>query len=130
MLVVDATVAVAASHTRLGFASLTPNRLTAPPLMLVETSSVLHEMAWRGEVSAAHAATMLQRVLRAPIEIRAPTELTVTAWGLADELGWAKTYDAQYVALARLLGCKLVTLDERLIRGVARLAIALRPREL
>jgi hypothetical protein len=33
------------------------------------------------------------------------------------------------VALARLLDCRLVMLDERLIRGVARLDIADRPRE-
>jgi predicted nucleic acid-binding protein len=45
-------------------------------------------------------------------------------------MGWAKTYDAQYVALARLLDCKLVTLDERLIRGIERLDIAVRPRDL
>lgn len=46
---------------------------------------------------------------------------------MADELGWAKVYDAHYVALARLLDCKLVTIDERLLRGVARLGIAVRP---
>lgn len=45
-------------------------------------------------------------------------------------MGWAKTYDAQYVALARLLDCKLVTLDERLIRGIERLDVAIRPRDL
>jgi predicted nucleic acid-binding protein len=42
-----------------------------------------------------------------------PGELAGEAWRIADELGWAKTYDANYVALARLLGCKLVTLDAR-----------------
>jgi predicted nucleic acid-binding protein len=38
-------------------------------------------------------------------------------------------YDAHYVALARLLGCKLVTGDERLLRGVARMEIAVRLNE-
>jgi predicted nucleic acid-binding protein len=52
------------------------------------------------------------------------------AWKVADELGWAKTYDAHYVALAQLLKCRLVTVDERMLRGVARLKIAVRPREL
>lgn len=33
-------------------------------------------------------------------------------------------------ARARLLNCKLVTLDERLIRGIERLDIAVRPRDL
>ena len=31
---------------------------------------------------------------------------------------------------ARLLDCRLVTVDERLFRGVARLGVAVRPREL
>lgn len=31
----------------------------------------------------------------------------------------------KYVALAKILACKLVSVDERLLRGVARLDIAL-----
>jgi predicted nucleic acid-binding protein len=45
-------------------------------------------------------------------------------------LGWAKTYDAEYVALARLLGCRLVTLDARLRRGADRLGFVISPDEL
>lgn len=59
------------------------------------------------------------RLLRAPVEIRTPDGLVQAAWNVADELGWA-----------RLLKCRLVTIDERLLRGVARLKIAVRPREL
>ena len=44
---------------------------------------------------------------------RSPKRLGEEAWRVADELGWAKTYDAEYVALARLLDCRLVTLDLR-----------------
>jgi predicted nucleic acid-binding protein len=36
-------------------------------------------------------------------------------------MGRAKTYDAEYVAPARPLGCRLVTLDARLRRGADRL---------
>ena len=73
---------------------------------------------------------MLGRVLSARVEVRDPPGLTAAAWRLADELGWAKTYDAHYVALAQLASCKLVTLDERLQRGLARFGIAVRPSEL
>jgi predicted nucleic acid-binding protein len=130
VLVVDASVAVAAVHTPVGFARFRDHELVAPPLMPVEASSVLHELAWREAITTAHAATMLKRLVEAPVDLRAPTGLIEAAWDLADSLGWAKTYDAQYVALAQLLGCRLVTLDERLIRGVARLDIAIRPREI
>jgi predicted nucleic acid-binding protein len=130
MLVVDASVAVAACHTPVGFARLRGHVLVAPQLMLIEASSVLHEMAWRGDVSGPRSKTMLDRLLRAPIEIQTPEGLIDTAWRLADDLGWAKTYDAQYVALAQMLECRLVTIDGRLLRGVARLNVAVRPRDL
>lgn len=130
LIVLDATVAVAASHSQLGFARFRAHTLIGPPLMRIEASSVLHELAWRGQLSPDHGRAMLERLLRAPVELRDPPGLTEAAWRLADELGWAKTYDAHYVALAQLSGCKLVTLDERLHRGVARLAITVRPSEL
>jgi len=130
MLVIDASVVVAACHTPMGFARLRGHELVAPSLMIIEASSVLHEMAWRKDVSAPHAETMLERLLNAPIETRLPPNLSRAAWRVADELGWAKTYDAHYVALAQGLDCRLVSIDERLLRGVARLDIAIRPREL
>ena len=129
-LVVDASVAIAASHSPIGFARLKAHDLVAPQRLLVEASSVLHEMAWREEISRDRAKVMLDRVLEAPISIRSPAKLLRAAWDLSDDMGWAKTYDAQYVALADLLGCKLVTLDERLLRGIARLAVAVRPTDL
>ncbi|HXN38650.1 MAG TPA: type II toxin-antitoxin system VapC family toxin [Solirubrobacteraceae bacterium] len=100
MLVVDASVAVAACHTPMGFANLRGHELVAPQLMLVEASSVLHEMAWREEITKPRAEIMLDRLLKAPVKVRTPSGLVRTAWRVADELGWAKTYDAQYSALA------------------------------
>jgi predicted nucleic acid-binding protein len=51
-------------------------------------------------------------------------------WRIADVLGWAKTYDAEYVALASLLKCRLVTLDARLRRGANWLGLVVGPAEL
>jgi predicted nucleic acid-binding protein len=127
MLVVDASVAVAACHTPMGFARLRGHDLVAP---LIEASSVLHEMTWRKEITAPRSKTMLDRLLKAPVQTRTPDGLIEAAWRIADDLGWTKTYDAQYVALAQMLACKLVSVDERLLRGVARLDIAVRPRDL
>jgi predicted nucleic acid-binding protein len=52
------------------------------------------------------------------------------AWRIADELGWAKTYDAEYVALAGLLGCRVVTLDGRLRRRAEQLGFVVTPADL
>jgi hypothetical protein len=60
----------------------------------------------------------------------APARAGDLAWRIADELGWAKTYDAEYLALAGVLGCRLVTLDLRLRRGAERLGYVVTPMEL
>lgn len=130
MLVVDASVAVAASHSPVGLARLGTQRLVAPHLMRAEAASVLHEMVWRKEISPARGRVLFRRLVDSPIRLVAPAELTSEAWQVADDLGWAKVYDAHYVALAQMLGCKLVTVDERMLRGVARLRVAVRPNDI
>ena len=45
------------------------------------------------------------------------------AWELADQLGWASTYNAEYVALTQLQADAFVTLDEELARSVKGLVV-------
>ncbi|MCC6617833.1 MAG: hypothetical protein IT341_02200, partial [Chloroflexi bacterium] len=59
-----------------------------------------------------------------------PRGLAREAWWVAEELGWAKTYDAEYVALARLRGARLLTRDERLRRSTERVVECIGPTEL
>jgi indolepyruvate ferredoxin oxidoreductase alpha subunit len=40
------------------------------------------------------------------------------AWDIAQEQGWASTYDAEYVALTQLQADALITLDAKLARSV------------
>jgi predicted nucleic acid-binding protein len=129
MLVIDASVAVAASHSPIGLARLASHKLVAPHLMSAEAGSVLHEKACQ-EITPERGRVMMSRIVESPVELVAPDGLLEEAWAVAEELGWAKVYDAHYVALARLLRRRLVTIDERLLRGVARLGIAVRPREI
>jgi predicted nucleic acid-binding protein len=129
-LVIDASVVAAAASNPVGFERFRRFELVAPPLMWIEAVSTLHAMLWRGELRREQAEPLLARVLSAPVRRREPDGLAREAWKVADELGWAKTYDANYVALARLLKCRLVTLDARMRRGTARLGFVVGPTEM
>lgn len=130
MLVVDAGVALAASFHSEGLAEFGAERLVAPPLMWSEARSSLHELLRRQEISAAGAEATRARVESCPIERRTHARLGEVAWRIAGELGWAKTYDAEYLALASLLKCRVVTLDARLRRRADRLGLVVAPHEL
>ena len=129
-LVIDASVAVAASANPVGFHRFRLFELIAPPLMWIEATSTLHAMQWRGELRNDQAKPMLDRVLAAPVQVSEPDGLMREAWAVSEEMGWAKTYDANYVALARVSKCKLVTLDARMRRATARLGFVIGPAEL
>jgi len=86
----------------------------APHLMWSEASSVIHELRRRKEISAELAAIAVDRLAAAAVSPGRPRGLIEEAWRIADRLGWAKTYDAEYLALARLLRCRLLTTDAKL----------------
>jgi predicted nucleic acid-binding protein len=130
MLVVDASLVAHACLRPDGFDIFRTERLTAPTLLWSEVSSALHEARWRREVSGETAAHALRRLLEAPIEPRSGDELLRSAWHVADERGMARTYDAEYVALARMLSCRLVTVDGRLRRQASRLVTIIGPTEI
>lgn len=125
MLVVDASVVLVACAQDDGFDGFAGEELVAPPLMWSEFLSSLHQGVWRADRSEAEARADLRALRDAPIRSRSMRGLRDEAWRIAGDMGWAKTYDAEYVALARLLGCRLVTLDARLRRGAARLGFVI-----
>ena len=116
-LVVDASVAIVAVADERGFALLGEYDLVAPRLMWSEATSVLHTMVWRRAASREDGEIMLDRLERCPVAKQSPSGLIRRSWSVADRLGWAKTYDAEYVALAQMLDCDLVTIDLRLHRA-------------
>src|SRR5205814_7452643 len=103
-----------------GFARLGDDPLLAPPLMWSEARSALHEAVWRGEIEIDEARGALLRLEAAPVTASHPAELGEEAWRVADDFGWSKTYDAEYVALAKLHRCRLVTADARPKRATRR----------
>ena len=95
----------------------TRHKLLAPTLLRSQTLSALHEAVHRGEIPADIARDRLARIGRMPIRLRGDAVLRRRAWELADQLGWASTYDAEYVALTQLQADAFVTLDVELARS-------------
>src|SRR6266540_2558910 len=94
------------------------HELLAPTLLRSQTLSALHEAVQRGEIPADIARDRLTRIGRMPIRLLGDAVLRRRAWELADQLGWASTYNAEYVALTQLQADAFVTLDAELARSV------------
>jgi len=92
------------------------HELLAPTLLRSQTLSVLHEAVHRGELSEEDARELLERIWEIKIRLLGDAVLRRNAWRFAEQLGWAETYDAEYVALTKLQGDAFVTLDEKLAR--------------
>jgi predicted nucleic acid-binding protein len=129
-LVLDANVVVRACQTPDGFDFFGEADLLAPRLMWSEARSAIREILWRGEIDEPHALAVYERLGTCPVEPTDHPELHDRTWRIAIEFGFARTYDAEYVALAQLLGCQLVTGDHRLWRGTERLGFVIAPIEL
>jgi predicted nucleic acid-binding protein len=95
------------------------HELLAPTLIRSQTLSVLHEAVQRGELPADVARERLARIGRMPIRLLGDAVLRRRAWEVADDLGWASTYDAEYIALTQLQADAFITLDADLARSVA-----------
>jgi predicted nucleic acid-binding protein len=130
VLVVDAAVVITACLSETGLKALGREELVAPHLMWSEASSVLHELRWRKEISGELATIALERLAGAEVKPRRPKGLVDEAWRIADRLGWAKTYDAEYLALASLLRCRLITTDAKLKAGGSGVVGVIGPAEL
>jgi predicted nucleic acid-binding protein len=94
--------------------------LVAPPLLLSEVTNALRQRIRRGLLELSEARSLLTgfQELHVRIRLLAPDVLYDRALVLASERGLSATYDAQYVALAQLLGTPLWTADERLVAAV------------
>jgi predicted nucleic acid-binding protein len=146
-LVLDTGVLLAACLGRAGFAPLAGHVLNTVDLVHWEAESILHEFVWRlgrglsnpqwpgltiadfqaGFESLKVSVDPASAAHRIEVHAFGP-RLADEAWFVAERCGFAKVYDAASVALARLRGCRLVTLDGRLLNSPAqRLATLVGP---
>jgi predicted nucleic acid-binding protein len=94
------------------------HELLAPTLLRSQTLSALHEAVQRGEIPADVARDRLTRIGRMPIRLLGEGVLRRRAWEIANQFGWASTYNAEYIALTQLQADAFITLDAELARSV------------
>jgi predicted nucleic acid-binding protein len=115
--VVDVAAALELAHAEVTIPAV--HELLAPTLLRSQALSAMHEAAHRGELDAGEARERLARLQRMPIRLLGDAVLRRRAWEVADQLGWAETYAAEYLALTLLQADAFVTLDPELARCVA-----------
>ncbi len=95
------------------------DEFVGPPLLYVETISVIRRLAFRGILSEEEASGLVTEFLDLNISTPTPSGLYLHSYELAARYGHSRVYDACYLAFAELLSCNLLTLDQRLYNSVA-----------
>lgn len=112
--VVDAGVIIQLATE--GSEAASEHELLAPTLVRSQVLSLMHEAVHGGEVAADVAQERLARINSMKIRLLGDAVLRRVAWKIADRLGSASTYEAEYLALTQLQGDAFITLDEDLAR--------------
>jgi predicted nucleic acid-binding protein len=94
------------------------HKLVAPTLVRSQALAALYQAARRGEISAAEGIERVTRINSLKVRFLGDKVLQRKAWEVADQLGWATTYDAEFVALTELQADIFVTSDDDLARAV------------
>jgi predicted nucleic acid-binding protein len=128
MLVVDASTLIemiyptASGRLLIELVDSIGGSMHAPELMTIEVLQVLrkHEQM---KIANAQACDLARKNLfDMDVERHTHALLATRVWGLRKQLS---AYDASYVALAELLGCKLLTMDQKLARSAGHVCVDL-----
>ena len=100
-------------------AEVRPDReLYAPTLWRSDVLSAMYEAVRRGELAEKVARERLAYVNGLKIRLLGDAVLRRRAWELAQQLELATTYQAEYLALAQLQKCILVSTDAGFLKRV------------
>jgi predicted nucleic acid-binding protein len=128
MLVVDASTLVemiypTASGLRLiGLVDSIGGSMHAPELMTIEVLQVLRKHERMKLVNPQACDLARKNLFDMDVEMHTHDLLAPRVWKLRKQLS---AYDASYVALAELLGCKLLTMDQKLARSAVHVCVDL-----
>lgn len=118
LIVIDASalVEVVARTDRAGPVerAFAGHQLLAPDLINAQVLSVLRRWACHSVIDEENARQAVGNLLTAPVRRFTTDALISTMWSLGDHV---TLYTSAYMALARWVGCPLLTLDERLTRS-------------
>jgi predicted nucleic acid-binding protein len=95
------------------------HKLVAPTLVRSRAISALYGAARRSEISAAEGIERVTRINSLKVRFLGDKMLQRTAWKVADQLGWRRTFDAEFVALTQLQADAFITSDSELARAVS-----------
>jgi len=85
--------------------------IVAPPLLAFEGTSVIRNKVHRGLVPPEEGELMFEAFLAQGVKLLYPEGLHRIAWELAIKFDRPAAYDSHYLALAKMLSCKLWTGD-------------------
>ncbi len=122
--VIGPDVALRLAHDRAVIAG--DRRILAPTLLRSQLLSLLYRAVHRGEMTTKEAEHRLDYVRGLRIRLLGDRVLQNVAWKIADQLSWADTFDAEYIALTQLQADALITLDDRLA-DAAKSLVAVEP---
>lgn len=97
------------------------HQLLAPASIRSQVLDTLYRSVQSGELSEEEGLRRNRAFGQLKMRLLGDAVLRRKAWAIADELGWASTTTAEYVALTQLQADAFVTLDEGLRTEVARL---------
>ena len=99
------------------------DELIAPSLLRAECTSVFARLVHTGRISEANGRLEVEKLSRLSIRIVEQAAFYPRAFDIARSLGWARAYDALYLAAAEIEDAELLTVDRGMSEAAARLGI-------